>query len=222
MQKHTKVLLKILKFGQKTIFFLLILVLGVNLFVKYNVRNVLFKNAEKVPACKVGIVFGAGVHGNIPSNYLRDRLDASIELYKNKKVQKLLLSGDNGRDAYNEIIVMKTYCVQNGVDSAHIYLDYAGFDTYSTLFRAKHIFNIQEAILISQKYHLARAVFIGQNLGIKSIGFVAKQGNYSKIRRYTIREYAATVKSVFDVFTHRTPQFLGEKVDIDGVSNFTK
>ncbi|MEH3115941.1 MAG: YdcF family protein [Pedobacter terrae] len=94
------------------------------------------------------------MNNNKPSKNLKDRLNAGIKLYNNHKIDKILLSGDNGSDKHDELTVMKLYCHENGVDTNKIYLDYAGFDSYSTLYRSKFIFNIDTAILVSQNYHL--------------------------------------------------------------------
>ncbi|WP_238698903.1 SanA/YdcF family protein, partial [Flavobacterium circumlabens] len=93
---------------------------------------------------------------------------------------------------------MKNYCYRNGVDTTKIFIDYAGFDTYSTMYRAKHIFKIRKATLISQKYHLNRAIYIGKSLGIKSVGFSANKGEYRGYTYVTFREYISIFKSFFD------------------------
>ena len=134
----------------------IIVVLGINLLVKSQTDPVIFSKEKDTLGTKVAIIFGAGINNNKPSKYLKDRLDAGIELYKNNKIDKILLSGDNGSDAHDELTVMKLYCYEHGVDTTKIYLDYAGFDSYSTLYRSKYIFNIDTAILVSQKYHLRR------------------------------------------------------------------
>ncbi|MDR2039174.1 MAG: YdcF family protein [Bacteroidales bacterium] len=195
--------------------------LGINYFVKYSSNKKCYKYLNNVPPCEVGIVLGAGIRGNSPSKYLEDRLNAAINLYKSNKVQKLLLTGDNGRKDYDELTVMKRYCYRNGVDTARIYLDYAGFDTYSSLYRAKRIFKVDKAIIISQNYHIDRAVFTGNRLGIDSYGFAADNGTYNNYRKNVIREYVAVVKSVFDIIIKRKPKYLGETVDIDGESNYS-
>ena len=213
------------KYRKKAIYFflfLLISVLGINFYVKYNSNKLCYKYSENIPKCEIAIVFGAGINENIPSKYLKDRLDAGIKLYKNKKVEKLLLSGDNGNDEHDEILVMKNYCYQNGVDTTKIYVDYAGFDTYSTMYRAKEIFKIKRAILISQNYHLDRAVYIGNALEVQSFGFIADEGEYNQYKINSIREYLAVVKSVIDVNRNRKPRFLGTIIDINGESNYTK
>ncbi|TFB34140.1 hypothetical protein E3V97_01655 [Pedobacter alluvionis] len=197
-------------------------VLSVNLLIKHQTNPAIYSNEQDIPKTKVAIIFGAGINGNKPSKYLKDRLDAGIKLYKNNKIDKILLSGDNGSDAHDELTVMKLYCYEHGVDTNKIYLDYAGFDSYSTLYRSKFIFDIDTAILVSQKYHLNRCINIGDKLGIKSYGFVADQGTYQGFKYASFREYFAVVKSTIDLMIGRKPHFLGEKVNINGPSNYTK
>ena len=198
------------------------LFLGINYYVKSQANPFCYRDLDRIPESEIGIVFGAGIRGDKPSKYLKDRLDAGIRLYEDQKVKKLLLSGDNGSRRYNELAVMKACCVENGVDSNFIFVDYAGFDTYSTLFRAKQVFKVEQAVLVTQNYHLDRAVFIGLQLGIDCLGYSANRGGYVGYQKNTIREYFASIKSFFDVLTDRRPTFLGPSVDIKGPSNFSQ
>lgn len=195
---------------------------GINFYVKSSSNPYCFRNVESLPEVPVAIVFGAGIRNNAPSKYLKDRLDAGIRAYKAGKARKLLLSGDNGSKSYDELAVMKTYCADHGVDTLNIFVDYAGFDTYSTLYRAKYIFGVQEAVLVTQNYHLDRAVFIARHLDIDAVGYAADRGGYSNLRKNKIRELFATVKSFVDVLYGRKPKFLGKKVNLDGKGNFSK
>jgi SanA protein len=215
IQKHFKKLFYLSLIG-------LVLVFGINFYVKSKTNFLIFYSENKIPKNKVGIIFGAGINGDKPSKYLKDRLDAGIKLFKAKKINKILLSGDNGSDAHDELTVMKIYCFKNGIDTTKIYIDYAGFDTYSTMFRAKNIFKIDKAILITQEYHLNRAIYIGNNLGIESIGFSANQGEYKNYNYVRFREYFSICKSVIDVIRNREPHFLGTEININGVSNYSK
>lgn len=199
-----------------------IVVLSINLFVKHHTDPAIYSTEQHVPKTKVAIIFGAGINNNKPSKYLKDRLDAGIELYKNNKIDKILLSGDNGSDAHDELTVMKLYCYEHGVDTNKVYLDYAGFDSYSTLYRSKYIFKVDTAILVSQKYHLNRCINIGNKLGVKSYGFAADKGTYQGYKYASFREYFAVVKSTIDILIGRKPHFLGKTVDINGPSNYTK
>ena len=199
------------------IFFIL-----VNVYVNSQTNSAIFESIIKVPKTELGIIFGAGINGDKPSKYLKDRLDAGINLYHSKRINKILLSGDNGSESHDELTVMKKYCFANGVDTTKIYIDYAGFDTYSTLFRAKKIFKINKAILISQKYHLNRALFVGNKLGVNCTGYSANVGIYNGYNYVCFREYFFTFKAVIDVIRNREPKFLGNEISINGVSNYTK
>lgn len=220
--------MKKLKFKKLIILFIcvvsivIVAVWATNYRVKSRTENVIYSSLTDVPKTKVAIIFGAGINGDKPSRYLKDRLDAGISLYKNNKVDKILLSGDNGRDEHDELTVMKLYCYKNGVDTNKIYIDYAGFDSYSTMYRAKHIFKVDTAILVSQKYHLNRCVFLGDKLGVKSYGYSADRGVYPGYKYYSFREKLSITKSVFDVMRDRRPKYLGEPVDVNGKSNYTK
>lgn len=197
-------------------------VVTVNLYIKSITEKNIYKSERDIPTSKVGIIFGAGINGNNPSKYLKDRLDAGIHLYNTKKIQKILLSGDNGREEYDELTVMKNYCYQHGVDTTKIYIDYAGFDSYSTLYRAKKIFSIRNAVLISQEYHLNRAIYIAKEMGINSIGYSANQGQYKGYKYVCFREYFSRFKAFIDVLRNREPKFLGTKIPIEGISNYSK
>lgn len=200
----------------------IIAVIATNIYVDSKTDKLIFEDQSDLPKTNVAIIFGAGIKDNKPGRYLKDRLDAGISLYKNNKVQKLLLSGDNGNDAHDELTVMKLYCFEKGVDTTKIYIDYAGFDSYSTMYRAKEIFKVDTAILVTQQYHLNRCIYIGEKLGIKSYGYSANNGEYKGYNYYSFREYFSIAKSVLDVARNRQPHFLGETVSINGTSNYTK
>jgi len=130
LKKYLKPLLIISSIGGITI-------IATTIYVASKTDDLIFENQKELPKTDVAIIFGAGIKDNQPGRYLKDRLDAGISLYKNNKVQKILLSGDNGNDAHDELTVMKLYCYKNGVDTTKIYIDYAGFDSYSTMYRPK-------------------------------------------------------------------------------------
>ncbi|CAD5344886.1 hypothetical protein FLA105535_04898 [Flavobacterium bizetiae] len=215
MKKKFKIFLYLLIIG-------LVTIVSINYYVKSSTKKNIYYSIKRFPKNDVGIIFGAGINGDQPSKYLKDRLDAGILLYKANRINKILLSGDNGRDEYDELTVMKNYCFNHGVDTTKIFIDYSGLDTYSTVYRAKHIFNIKRATLISQEYHLNRAIYIGQKLGIKSVGYSANNGEYLGYKYVTFREYGSICKSFFDVLRNRDPRFLGTPIDINGVSNYSK
>jgi SanA protein len=196
----------------------LLILLSLHFYVKYKARHKIFSNVENVTDKDFAIVLGAAIkNNNQPGNYLKYRLDDAITLYQSGRVKKILISGDNGEDAHDEISVMNNYLVKNGVPQDIIFGDYAGFDTYSTMERAEKIFGIENAIIVSQGFHLPRAVYIAREKGIDAIGYSTRQ-SFGK-RRYFLREYFATIKSFFDCAINRKSKYYGKKENTDGKSN---
>jgi SanA protein len=167
--------------------------------------------ASVTPA-RVAIVFGAGLQRDgSPSPVLRDRVKTSAELYFAGKVEKLLFSGDNRYVDYNEPGAMRAYALSLGVPEDAIVLDYAGRRTYDTCYRAKYIFGLNEAILVTQAYHLPRALFTCNEIGLKSVGVSADQRTYSKFSLFmwNVREYAASLVALWDVWISRPLPVMG-------------
>lgn len=196
----------------------LLLLLLIPFYVKYKTQNKIFSSIEHVTSSDFAIVLGAAItDDNQPGNYLKHRLDDVITLYQSGKVRKILISGDNGEDAHDEISVMNNYLVNSGVPQNIIFGDYAGFDTYSTMDRADQIFDIKSAIVVSQGFHLPRALYIAGKKGIDATGYATQQ-TFGK-RRYFLREHLATIKSAFDCLVNRKSKYYGEKVNTVGNSN---
>ena len=160
-------------------------------------------------------------HSGYPSDYLKDRMDVAIELYKNKKVKRFLLSGDHGRKNYDEVNNMKKYLIDNGINTEDIFLDHAGFDTYNTMVRAKEIFQVTDAIIVTQEFHLSRAVYLARSKGITAFGIKADKRSYAAISKLKIRETIANVKAFIEVLINKSPKFLGSKIPITGNSKLS-
>ena len=168
-------------------------------------RTLICSNVAAAPARPVAIVFGAS--GAI----LADRVTTGVELYKAGKVQKLLMTGDNSRSNYNEPAEMKREALAEGVPSADIVCDDAGFRTYDSLYRAKAIFGVHSALLVTQRYHLPRALFIARSLGMDVVGVDAAKRTYSGQWKFDFREIAAVeVAWVQSKITRPRPKFLGK------------
>lgn len=173
-----------------------------------------YSDFSAVPTEPVAIVFGASVRpdGNL-SPMLADRVMAAVTLYQQGRVHKLLMTGDNSRVDYNEVVAMQHYAEAHGVPAEDITLDYAGFSTYESCYRARAIFGVDRAVLVTQGFHLPRAVYTCRALGVDAVGLGTPDwGIYSDwlMRRYTVRESLATLKAVVDVhLTHPLPTFLG-------------
>lgn len=169
--------------------------------------------ASDVPERPVAIIFGAGLtRSGGASAVLRDRVQTAADLYFAGKVQKLLMSGDNRFEDYNEPAAMKDYAITLGVPAEDIVLDYAGQRTYDTCYRAREIFGVQQAVLITQSFHMPRAVYLCASMGIDAVGVVAENYNYrrSSLFFWNIRELAATVAALVDVHITRPVPILGQ------------
>lgn len=177
-------------------------------------RSYRYSNLADVPATRVAIVFGAGIWADgTPTPMLADRIEAAADLYQTGQVQKLLMTGDNGHKDYDEVTAMKRYAIGLGVAEADITLDYAGFSTYESCYRAKEIFGVSQAVLVTQKFHIARAVYTCRQLGIEAIGLGTPDwGRYSEasMRVNVLREALAGIKALGEIhLTRPKPTFLG-------------
>lgn len=147
--------------------------------------------------------------------YFRYRMEACAKLYKEGKVKKFLLSGDNSRKGYNEPEEMKKALIKLGVPEKNIYLDFAGFRTLDSVVRSNKVFGQNKILVVSQKFHNERAIFIANNKGVAAYGFNAKDVTGRLNRDTSFREYLARVKAVLDLYILKTePKFLGEQVEI--------
>src|SRR5512134_1261559 len=154
------------------------------------------------PSMPVAIVFGAGLwRDGSPTPVLRDRVAEAADLYFAGKVQKILMSGDNTTPSYNEPAAMHDYAVQLGVPEEDIVMDYAGRRTYDTCYRAKAIFGVDQAILVTQSFHLPRALYTCEALGLEAAGVAADRRTYRRFSLFywNLRELPATLTALFDV-----------------------
>jgi SanA protein len=190
-----------------------LLIFGLPYLIASTFSNQRLYTAIEVPPAPVAIVFGAGLtRSGAPSAILRDRVETAAELYHAGKVQKLLMSGDNRFVDYNEPGAMREYAIELGVADKDIVLDFAGRRTYDTCYRARHIFGIQEAVLITQTFHLTRALYTCNNLGVTSNGVPAEVRRYGR-RSYsywTIREIPAISMAMWDIWVSRPLPVLGK------------
>ena len=168
---------------------------------------------EDIPNERAAIVFGAGLwRDGSPTPVLRDRVKTASELYFQGKVEKLLMSGDNSTADYDEPTAMKNYAIELGIPEDAIVLDFAGRRTYDTCYRAKEIFGLQSAILVTQEFHLSRALYLCEKLGVESTGVIADQRYYLKRSRFfwNTREALATLNALWDVHIARPLPVHGE------------
>ncbi|MBD2040606.1 SanA/YdcF family protein [Microcoleus sp. FACHB-672] len=173
-----------------------------------------YTDISQVPEEDVAVVFGAGVwEDGSPTPMLADRVQAAVDLYKEGRVRKLLMTGDNSSEDYNEVKAMQEYAAERGVPAKDIQLDYAGFSTYESCYRAKEIFGVKQAVLITQSYHLPRAVYTCRQLGVDAVGLGTPDWEKYRDRsmmRYAGREVLAVIKALWEVHVTRPePTFLG-------------
>jgi SanA protein len=178
----------------------------------------IYSDIFQIPNSQVGVIPGAAIlrSGKISPVY-RDRVDTAIALYNAGKIEKILVSGDNSSVDYNEVNPAQTYLLENDIPIEDIFLDHAGFDTYSSMYRARDIFLTESIVIVSQSFHLPRSIFIAQNLNINAIGMNADNGNY-KWQNY-IREMLANNKALLNLIFQRKPKYLGEEIPITGDRN---
>lgn len=177
----------------------------------YAARHIYSTNDS--PSKQVAIVFGAGLRRDgTPTAILRDRVETAADLYSSGKVEKILMSGDNRFDNYNEPEAMRQYALSLGIPSQDIALDYAGRRTYDTCYRARAIFGVESALLVSQKFHLPRALFLCNTLGLESDGVEANQRRYRRISLlfWNLREQLATIGAFLDVYVSNPLPVLGD------------
>ena len=168
------------------------------------------------------LVLGCGVKDDgTPSDMLEDRLRRSVELFQAGAAPKLLMSGDHGRVTYNEVRTMKQYAMDNGIASADVFMDHAGFSTYESIYRARDVFQAKKIIIVSQEYHLYRALYIANALGMEAYGVHADYRNYSGQFSYDLREILARNKDFVTAIFKPEPTHLGDAIPIWGSGDLT-
>lgn len=177
-----------------------------------------FKNDEKADCI---LILGAGVKDDKPKPMLRDRLLTGIELYKSGAAEKIIMSGDRGRADYDEANVMRAFALEQGVRAEDIFLDHAGFSTYDSVYRAKNIFGAENIIIVSQKYHLYRALYISEKLDVKAAGVSANLNTYGGQLKRDIREIIARDKDFFKCIVKPEAEIMGDKIPLDGDGSIT-
>ncbi|MDD6188828.1 MAG: ElyC/SanA/YdcF family protein [Clostridiales bacterium] len=167
------------------------------------------------------LVLGAGVRDGRPSLMLADRLDRGMQLYFAGASEKLLMSGDHGREDYDEVNVMKEQAVAAGAESSDVFMDHAGFSTYESIYRARDVFRAERIIIVTQPYHLPRALYIAEALGLEAWGVAAEGEDYFGQSYRNAREVLARVKDVLYCAFQPEPTYLGEAIPVWGDGNAT-
>lgn len=200
-----------------------IYVFSVNAYVKLSTKDKILtiKEATKLEDIDCILVLGAGIWGDKPSPMLEDRLLTGIELYNKKISNKIVMSGDHGQEEYDEVNIMKQYAIDNGIESSDIFMDHAGFSTYESIYRIKEIFNAKKVVIVTQKYHLHRALYIAEQLGIEAYGVNSDPRQYQGQLFREIREILARNKDFINCIIKPEPTYLGETIPVSGDGNIT-
>ena len=200
-----------------------IIVFAINYHVKASTKNQILKNGEYADLKDIDciLVLGAGVWGDKPSPMLEDRLLEGIKLYEEGVSPKIMMTGDNGTNGYDEVNVMKNYAKEKGVPSEDIFMDHAGFSTYESVYRAKAIFEVERVVIVTQEYHLHRALYIANQLGLEAYGVPSDPRQYVGALYREVREILARNKDFVQSIFKPKPTYLGEVIPIFGDGNLT-
>jgi vancomycin permeability regulator SanA len=175
-----------------------------------------YDDLHVLPHHRVAVVFGAGIRDGLPTPMLYDRVASAVDLYRAGVVDKLLMSGDNRYIDYNEPEVMRQTALKLGVPERDIVLDYAGRSTYETCYRAGAIFGLSDAVLVTQRFHLDRALLTCNQLGVQAIGYVADRRTYGETRWWNmLREIPATLKACVELFVTKPLPVMGDRIVIE-------
>ena len=199
----------------------IIYVFLINFYVIYSTKKQIKTDYSELKNIDCVLVLGAGVWGDNPSPMLEDRLLKGIELYNKGIAPKIIMSGDHGQDDYDEVNIMKEYAIKKGVPSEDIFMDHAGFSTYESIYRAKEIFGVKNLIIVTQEYHLYRALYIANRLGLNAYGVNSDPREYGGQLYREIREILARNKDFVKCIFKPEPTYLGDFIPINGNGNLT-
>ena len=198
--------------------------LGINLWVTGTVREQILTEEEAAGLQDIDciVVLGCQVRSDgTPSHMLEDRLKRAVSLYDRGAAPKLLMSGDHGTQGYDEVDAMKRYAVEAGIPSEDVFMDHAGFSTYETVYRAKEIFGAEKIIVVTQSYHLYRALHIADALGVEAYGVSADLRSYAGQLKYSAREILARNKDFLTAIFKPEPTYLGDRISLEGSGDVT-
>ena len=200
------------------------IVFGIDAYVVESVSDRILTPEEATALSDVDCILVLGCKVNSdgdPSAMLEDRLRRGVELFQAGAAPKLLMSGDHGTVTYNEVLAMKQYAVDRGISSRDVFMDHAGFNTYESMYRARDVFQAKKILIVTQDYHLYRALYIAQALGLEAYGVAANYRNYSGQTTRDIREILARNKDFFTAIFQPLPTYLGKAIPVSGNGDLT-
>lgn len=218
--------MKIKKIAKYIIFIILIgiiIICILSLYVKLSTKNQILELDElkEIENVDCILILGAGVNKGKPSPMLEERLIKGIELYKEGISPKIIMSGDHGKKDYNEVGVMKTYGIEEGIPSENIFMDHAGFSTYDSIYRAKEIFGAKKIIIVTQEYHLYRSLYIANALGLEAYGYSSSITKHKGQIKREIREILARNKDIIKSIIKPKSTYVGEPIPVNGNGDIT-
>ena len=212
---------KIIKFLITNIIIVLILIISINSYVIITTKNKIINSNTSIEKTDCIIILGAGLRNDKPSLMLEDRLKKGIETYNNGISNKIIMSGDHTRKNHDEVNIMKEYAINNNVPSEDIFMDHAGISTYDSIYRAKNIFNAKKIVIITQKYHLYRALYIANQLGLEAYGVEAPKKIYRGNTYREIREILARNKDFIKCLIKPKSKYLGDSYSLEESGDVT-
>ena len=206
---------------------ILFLVLGaalvtlvINIGMVIAARKYVHNDIDSVPNRTAVLVLGSQIRGRRLSPVLQDRVDAGINMIRNQKGEKLLLSGDHGQIYYDEVNAMRLYVLETApaIPEEDIFMDHAGFNTWDSMYRARDVFDVKDVLIITQEFHISRAVCMARSLGLDAVGYAVNQDRFRgpSLRSWRVREYFARVKAFYSIVAKPKPRYLGDKIPISG------
>ena len=199
-------------------------VFGVNTYVQASVQDRILteEQAAELEEIDCVLVLGCGLEADgSPSPMLHDRLQQGVALYQKEAAPKLLVSGDHGREEYDEVNAMKRFAEEQGVPSEDVFMDHAGFSTYESVYRARDIVQVRRMVIVTQEYHFSRALYIAKRLGIEAWGVPADPRTYSGQTARDLREILARDKDFLTCILKPKPTYLGKAIPVNGNGNLT-
>lgn len=191
----------------------ILIVLGLKAYIERDTEHLIYEDISLVPPAETVIVLGASVYSDGKlSAILQDRVDTAIDLYINNKVKRFLVTGDHIDDDYNEVKAMKNYLIARGIPESRILLDHAGLDTYDSMYRSHAVFGVDDAIVVTQKFHLPRTIFIAKGLELPYTGFAARSNSYRTTNKIERRELFANFKALYELLLKKEPTTLEERL----------
>jgi len=197
-----------------------VVTLVINIGMIIAARKYVHNDIDEIPNRTTVLVLGSQIRGRRLSPVLQDRVDAGIRMMENHKGDKLLLSGDHGQIYYDEVNAMRLYVLEHAPDirEEDIFMDHAGFSTWDSMYRARDVFEVKDVLIVTQDFHISRAVCMARSLGLDAVGYGVNQDRFRgrSLRSWQVREYFARVKAFFSIVVKPKPRYLGDKIPITG------